>query len=136
MEQGTPVSVPVEPVSDPEPIADQMITPEPVNYNSYGSQSYGSQAEQPVYSQPAQGAASGGDYKTVCLLSLIFGGSCFLINPLYLISLAGLVLGIIGIICSQKYKTWAVIGMILSIVGCICQIIIDIFCTLGFGIFC
>ena len=36
------------------------------------------------------------DYKTVCLLALIFGISGFLINPLYLVSIAAIVLGIVG----------------------------------------
>ena len=128
----TPIEVPVEPVEPVEPIAEAEpveapltpIAPDPYQ-NTYGSQR-----------AQTSSSTSDGDYKIVCLLALIFGGVGFLINPLYLVSLAALILGIIGVICSEKYKTWAIIGIVLSIVGCFVQILLDIFCTFGLGIFC
>ena len=128
----TPIEVPVEPVEPVEPIAEAEpveapltpIAPDPYQ-NTYGRER-----------AQTSSSTSGGDYKIVCLLSLIFGGVGFLINPLYLVSLAALILGIIGVICSEKYKTWAIIGIVLSIVGCFVQILLDLFCTFGLGIFC
>ncbi|MCR5061087.1 MAG: zinc-ribbon domain-containing protein [Saccharofermentans sp.] len=76
------------------------------------------------------------DYKTICLLAMIFGIAGFLINPLYLVSLAGIVLGIIGQINSVNYKTWAMVGWICGGVSIIVQFFFDLFCTAGIGFFC
>lgn len=76
------------------------------------------------------------DYKTVCLLALIFGISGFLINPLYLVSIAAIVLGIVGQLHTVYYKNWAIAGWICGAVSMVFQFIIDIFCTFGAGIFC
>lgn len=76
------------------------------------------------------------DYKTVCLLAMIFGIAAFLINPLYLVSLAGIVLGIIGQINTVNYKTWAMVGWICGAASLVVQFFFDLFCTAGLGFFC
>ena len=76
------------------------------------------------------------DYKTVCLLAMILGIVSFFINPLYLVSIAAIVLGIIGHVKSFAYKNWAIAGWICGGAGLIVQIFVDIFCTFGLGIFC
>lgn len=76
------------------------------------------------------------DYQTVCLLALIFGIVGFIFNPLYLVSLAALILGIIGHVNMGTKKNYAMIGWILAIVSFVFSLIIDIFCTMGFGVFC
>lgn len=76
------------------------------------------------------------DYKTVCLLALIFGISGFLINPLYLVSIAAIVLGIVGQLNTKTYKNWAMAGWICGAASMVVQFILDIFCTFGAGIFC
>lgn len=76
------------------------------------------------------------DYQTVCLLALIFGIVGFFFNPLYLVSLTALILGIIGHINMGTKKNYALAGWILAIASFIVSLIIDIFCTMGFGVFC
>ena len=81
-------------------------------------------------------SVTGDDFKTVGLLSVIFGIVGFFLNPLYVFSLAAIVLGIITNIKSYYYKSRGIAGWILGIVSCVVQILLDIFCTMGAGIFC
>ena len=59
------------------------------------------------------------------IASLICGIIAFLINPLYLVSVAGIVTGIVGL-CSQGSKGKAVVGIILSFIALAIQIVLDI----------
>ena len=76
------------------------------------------------------------DYTTVCTLALVLGIVAFLINPIYLVSLAALILGIIGHVNNGSKKNLAIAGWILAIVSFFTQLLVDLFCTLGAGIFC
>ena len=86
------------------------------------------------YTQNPQ--AVGDDYKVVSLLALIFGIVAFFLNPLYSLSIAAIVLGIIAHVKSINFKTRGMAGWILGIISFVLQIIVDIFCTFGAGIFC
>lgn len=115
-----------------EPISgtpDAEVIVKPVESSDNGSYTY----DQSTYTQPK---AEDGDYSIIALLSLILGIVGFFINPLYLMSLAGFILGIIGVANSVNYKSLATAGLIVSIVSFVVQVILDIFCTFGLGIFC
>ena len=115
-----------EPMSGtPDP--DRFV--KPVNSPDSGSYSYDNKA----YTPPVKDNA---DYGTVAVLSLILGIVGFFINPFYTVSIAGFILGVIGCVNSVNYKTLATFGMIVSITSFVMQVIVDLFCTLGFGIFC
>ncbi|MBP5492778.1 MAG: hypothetical protein J6Y08_08030 [Clostridiales bacterium] len=76
------------------------------------------------------------DHENVCVLALVFGILGFFFNPLYLISLTAIILGVIGHANQGSKKTLGMIGWILGICSFVTQLILDIFCTFGFGIFC
>lgn len=115
------------------PEKDEFV-PAPVQYdnNQYQQQTY-YQNPQP---QPVpNGTPPSGDYKTVCILALIFGCVAIVFDPFYLTSIAAIVLGIIGHLNSKYSKNLAIAGWILGIVSICIQIPID-FLTLGVGLFC
>lgn len=62
----------------------------------------------------------------VGIASFICGLSCFLCNPLYLVCLAAIVLGIVGLCQAGKSKGFAIAGLILGIVGSVTQFILDL----------
>ena len=74
-----------------------------------------------------------GDYKTVCILAMIFGIMSIFLDPFYLPTLAGIILGIIGHVNSVNYKTWGMVGWICGVISIPVQATIDIL-TLGIGI--
>ena len=78
----------------------------------------------------------GEDYKTMAILALVFGIVGFFVNPFCLISVAAIVLGIIGNVYSVNNKSMAMAGWILGICSGVFQMVIDFFCTFGLGIFC
>ena len=74
-------------------------------------------------SAPAQ---NNNDYKTVCMLAMIFGIVSFIFNPTYLVSIAAIVLGIVGQTHTQTYKTWAMTGWICGTCSIVIGFIVDI----------
>jgi hypothetical protein len=75
----------------------------------------------------------------VGLASVICGGVAFLFNPLYLVSLAAVILGIIGIAkANSRPKTMAIVGLCLGgaliVLGIVWDVLITIF-SAGIGIF-
>ena len=97
---------------------------------NYGGQNYGGQG----YYQQGYGPAPKKDLTTVCTLALVFGIIGFFCDPLYIITTAAFVLGIIGLVNNGSKKGFALAGLICSICACCLQVIIDI-CTLGIGVF-
>lgn len=69
------------------------------------------------------------DYENVSVLAFIFGCVGFLFNPLYLVSLAAIVLGIIGHANNGSKKTLAMLGWILGLIALVAQIAFDLFCA-------
>ena len=69
------------------------------------------------------------DYENVSVLAFIFGCLGFLFNPLYLVSLAAIILGIIGHANNGSKKTLAMLGWILGLIALAVQIIFDLFCA-------
>ena len=75
------------------------------------------------------------DYENVSVLAFIFGFVGFLFNPLYLVSLAAIVLGVIGHVNNGSKKSLAKIGWILGLIALITQVIISLlFAALTFGL--
>ncbi len=75
--------------------------------------------------------------KTIGLVSLILGAVAFIFNPIYGMSIAAIITGIVGIATAGgRPKTKATIGLVLGIVSILIQCIVDslitIF-TMGFG---
>lgn len=62
---------------------------------------------------------------------MIFGCLGFFINPLYVISIVAIILGIIGHVKSIYYKKRAMIGWILGVASLVFQIIFDLVCSWG-----
>ncbi len=121
-------------VPAPEPEPAPAPVPAPVQYdnNQYQQQTY---YQNPQPQSVPNGAPPSGDYKTVCILALIFGCVAIVFDPFYLTSIAAIVLGIIGHVNSKYSKNLAIAGWILGIVSICIQIPID-FLTLGVGLFC
>lgn len=83
----------------------------------------------PIYQEPIKKTNGVG------IAALCCGIAGFFINPIYLVSLAAVILGIVGLCMKGKSKGMAVAGLILGICACICQLIIDIIVTVfSFGI--
>ena len=81
------------------------------------------------------------DYENVCVLALVFGLLGFFFNPLYLVSIAAIVLGIIGHVNNGSKKSLAMVGWILGIASLVIQLFFDFVCaaaTCGWGsiVFC
>lgn len=81
------------------------------------------------------------DYENVCVLALVFGFLGFFFNPLYLISLTAIILGIIGHANQGSKKTLGMVGWILGLASLCCQLFFDLVCaaaTCGWGsiVFC
>lgn len=104
------------------------------NYNDYyqtPQQTY--QQPQQTYQQPQQtyyapqqsaptvNKTSNG----VGVAALVCGIICFFCNPFYLVCLAAVILGIVGLCQAGKPKGAAIAGLILGIAGTITQVIID-----------
>ncbi len=69
-----------------------------------------------------QNTASG-----VSIASLCCGIAGFCINPFYLVNLAAIVTGIIGIAqAGNKPKGMAIAGLALGVVGAMCQFVVDL----------
>ena len=78
---------------------------------------------QPYYQQPpVQQKSTNG----VGVASFVCGLICFLCNPFYLICLAAVILGIVGLCQAGKPKGLAAAGLILGIFGTITQVILDL----------
>jgi len=76
------------------------------------------------------------DYENVCVLALVFGILGFFFNPLYLCSVAAIVLGIIGHVNNGSKKSLALGGWILGICSFAVQLVVDFVCvaaTCGIG---
>ncbi len=74
----------------------------------------------------------------VGIAAMICGIVAFFIDPLYVTSLAALIMGIIGVCDKTHKKGMAIAGIILAVVSGICQIMMDIFLTVfsaGIGTF-
>ncbi|SCY45309.1 zinc-ribbon domain-containing protein [Lachnospiraceae bacterium XPB1003] len=108
----------------------QSYAPQNYSGQEYGGQNYGGQG----YYQQGYGPAPKKDLTTVCTLALVFGIIGFFCDPLYIITTAAFVLGIIGLVNNGSKKGFALAGLICSICACCLQVIIDI-CTLGIGVF-
>ena len=110
--------------------------PAPVQQNNQYQQQqqqtyYQNPQPQPVYNNAPQG----GDFKTVCILALIFGCVAIVFDPFYLLSIAAIILGVVGHVNSKYSKNLAIAGWILGIISICIQVPIDIL-TLGVGLFC
>ncbi|MCR5208643.1 MAG: zinc-ribbon domain-containing protein [Lachnospiraceae bacterium] len=108
----------------------QSYAPQNYSGQEYGGQNYGGQG----YYQQGYGPAPKKDLTTVCTLALVFGIIGFFCDPLYIITTAAFILGIIGLVNNGSKKGFALAGLICSICACCLQVIIDI-CTLGIGVF-
>ncbi|MBO4686998.1 MAG: zinc ribbon domain-containing protein [Clostridiales bacterium] len=76
------------------------------------------------------------DYENVCVLALVFGILGFFLNPLYLVSVAAIVLGIIGHANNGSKKTLGMVGWILGLSALVVQLFFDFMCaatTCGIG---
>ena len=89
-----------------------------------------------TYCQNCQAELKRDPYNTICILALVLSIVGFIFNPFYLVSIAGLVLGIIGHINGGPSKNLAMAGWIVAICAAVVSFLIDIFCTFGLGIFC
>ena len=118
-----------EPVAAPVPAP----VPAPVQYDNAQYQQQYQQQYQPQ--QPVAPAQPNGDYKTVCILALIFGCVAIVFDPFYLTSIAAIVLGVIGHTKSVNSKGMAIAGWILGIVSICIQVPLDIM-SFGLGLFC
>ena len=77
------------------------------------------------------------DYENLCVIAFVFGILGFFFDPLYLISLAAIIMGIIGHANMGSKKTLGMLGWILGLASLICQIIFDFVCsvsTCGIGL--
>ncbi len=131
-------TAPVAPVQQPQPqqqapyVAAQgpnsqyYGAPNTVPFNSVDRQAYAQRMANPRYDA----------YESVSIMAFVFGLVGFIFNPLYLISLAAIILGIIGQINNISKKSLAIAGWILGIVSLICQLAFDFICaasTCGVG---
>ena len=76
------------------------------------------------------------DYENVSVLAFVFGILGFFFNPLYLVSLAAIVLGIIGHANQGSKKSMAMVGWILGLISLVVQLVFDFICaaaTCGIG---
>ncbi len=118
--QNSEYPVPEYPVPDypipeypaPEYPAPQYVTPEYPTYN------YPTPPPQPQKSN------------TLCVAALIAGIAGFFINPLYIVSIAAVVLGIIGIANKSDGKTMAIAGICLGGVSLVSQFTLDLLLTI------
>ncbi len=67
------------------------------------------------------------DYTGICTWSLILGITAFFCNPLYLMPIAAIVLGIVGIVNGGSRKGLAIAGLICGLVAIPVQIFLDTF---------
>ncbi len=81
------------------------------------------------------------DLTGVCTWALVCGIVAFFCNPLYLMPLAAIILGIIGIVNGGSKKGMAIAGLICGIIAIPVQITLDLIVsgsmtvlTLGYGI--
>ena len=64
--------------------------------------------------------------KGVSVAALVCGITCFFCNPCYIVCLAAIICGIVGIATSKEEpKGMAIAGLCLGIAGIICQFIAD-----------
>lgn|GEM_PF-5425710 len=78
------------------------------------------------------------DLTTVCTLSLVLGIVAFFCNPLYLMPIAAIVLGIVGIVNGGSKKGLAIAGLICGVLAIPAQVIADTIlsvATMGIGFF-
>lgn len=146
--QPAPVPVPVPPVQNvAPPMQGQMAPvqqpqvpyvatqgpnsqyyggPNSVPFNSVDQQAYAQRMANPRYDA----------YESVSIMAFVFGLVGFVLNPLYLISLAAIILGIIGQINNVSKRSLAIAGWILGIISLFCQLAFDLICaasTCGVG---
>lgn len=114
------------------PVPAPVPAPVQTDNNQYQQQQQQAYYQNP---QPVNAAPANGDYRTVCILALIFGCVAMVFDPFYLTSIAAIVLGVIGHLNSKFSKGMAIAGWILGIVSICVQIPIDIL-TFGMGLFC
>ena len=118
----------------------QNVAPQNYPGQGYGGPGYGQQGNyQQGYNQQGNyqqgyGPAPKKDLTTVCTLALVFGIIGFFCDPLYIITTAAFILGIIGLANNGSKKGQAMAGFICSICATCVQVIFDI-CTLGIGVF-
>ena len=75
---------------------------------------------------------------TIGMVGMILGIVGFLLNPLYLVSVAAIILSIIGVCKKDAKKGMAIAGIICGGVSMVCQMIVDFLLTAfsaGLGIF-
>ena len=134
--QPNPAGQQVPPVQQPQPQAPYVATRGPnsqyqegantVPFNSVDRQAYAQRMANPRYDA----------YESVSILAFVFGLVGFVFNPLYFISLAAIILGIIGQVNNISKKSLAIAGWILGIVSLIFQLAFDFICaasTCGVG---
>ena len=62
----------------------------------------------------------------VAIAALICGCVGFLINPFYLVSIAAIVLGIVGLALPNRPKGMALAGLLTGIGSAVCQFVLDL----------
>ena len=78
---------------------------------------------------------AGPEKNTIALVAMILGIVGFLLDPLYLVSVAAIILGIIGV-CKKNAprRGMAIAGIILGGVSMACQMLVDTLLTIFTGI--
>lgn len=100
--------------------------PNQVPFNTVDQQAYAQRMANPRYDA----------YESVSIMAFVFGLVGFVLNPLYLISLAAIILGVIGQINNMSKRSLAIAGWILGIISLFCQLAFDFICaasTCGVG---
>ena len=128
---GTTVTQPQPYVATQGPNSQYYEPANTVPFNSKDQQAYAQKMANP--NKP--------DYENVCVLAVVFGILGFFFNPLYLSSLAAIVLGIIGHANQGSKKSLGLAGWILGLCALCLQLFFDLFCaaaTCGWGsiVFC
>ena len=81
---------------------------------------------------------AGNNKDGICLAALICGLISIFIDPLYLVSIAAVVLGVVGLSGAYEKRGMAIAGIILGGASIVVQIILDIIVTIfsgGIGLF-
>ncbi len=99
----------------------QFEQPNTIPFNDFDRRAYAEQMANPNRQ----------DYESVCVLAFVFGLVGFLFNPLYLISLAAIILGIIGHSNNGSKASLGMAGWILGLCSLIFQIAFDFICAVS-----
>ena len=125
--QFAPVQPPQAPyVATEGPNSQYYGGPNQIPFNTVDQQAYAQRMANPRYDA----------YESVSIMAFVFGLVGFVLNPLYLISLAAIILGVIGQINNMSKRSLAIAGWILGIISLFCQLAFDFICaasTCGVG---